>query len=169
MSICADCGRDVACVPLKVISENMEEELLCKNYVCPHCNAKDDSNDLLSDEGIVVLKCNTCGKLDGFRILPMTWVNDEELNDGDFEGKAVAKAKKEGKLIFSAAVSKKMAKAFEEQENSPLALCKKSFERFLEEKSEKLTRVGLDARVVESNLKAVSPLLSTSCLQASSK
>ena len=149
LSICADCGRDVACVPLKVISENMEEELLCKNYVCPHCNSKNDSDDLLNDEGIVVLKCNTCSKLDGFRILPMTLAGEEALNDGDFDGKAVAWAKEDGQLIFSKSVSKKLAEAFEEQEKGPLALCQKSFKRFLEEKSENLNRLGLDARVVE--------------------
>ncbi len=149
LSICTDCGRDVACVPLKVISENIEEELLCKNYVCPHCNSKDDSDDLLNDEGIVVLKCNVCGKLDGFRILPMTFVSDETLDDGYFDGKAVAMAKEEGHLIFSASTSVKLARAFKKQEKDPLALCQKSFERFLEEKSEKLIRLGLDARVVE--------------------
>jgi len=151
LSICCDCGREVACVPLKVISEDYEEEFLCKNYVCPHCHKKDDSDDLLNnDDGFVVLKCNACGKLDGYKVLPSTGMSNEDwINDGNFDGKAAFLAKNEGHFVFSASATQKIVKDIQEHQNDPVVLCQRSFERLLEEKTEGLNRLGLDRHAID--------------------
>ncbi|MGA2681029.1 MAG: hypothetical protein ABSF44_04425 [Candidatus Bathyarchaeia archaeon] len=149
LAICVDCGRDVACVPLNVITDDMEEDLLWKNHVCPHCHKTDGSDELLDDKGVVVLKCNACGKLDGYRLLPATCLTDEWINDEDFDHKAVARARNEGHLIFSAPTSAKLAKAIKKTDKDPLTLCMRRFEQVLEEKTEELTRLGVDAETIQ--------------------
>ena len=149
LSICADCGKDVASIPLKVIQDDMEEELLCKNYVCPHCHTKDDSDDFIESSDTVVLKCNTCGKLDGYKILPTPFLAQDELDEADYSKQAVATAKKEGHLIFSAPVSAKIAKAIQKYEKDPITICQKKVERLLKEKTEKLIDLGVTTKTIE--------------------
>jgi len=150
LSICAVCGGKVACVPLKVISDD-EEWALMKNYVCPHCLKKEaESEDLVDDVSISVLKCDACGKLDGYKILPSTGWSNEEINDGVFDAKAVALTKHEGSLIFKAATSKKIINAVKEKEKDPLALCHKRFRWVLEEKTGKLIWLGVAPAAIEA-------------------
>lgn len=148
LSICAACGGEVACVPLKVISDE-EDWALTQNYICPHCHKDADCKDVVEDISIVVLKCCACGELDGYKILPSTGGRDDDINDGVFGGKAVALAKDEGRLIFSAAASKRIDKAVKEKEKDPLALCRKKFRQVLEKKTEKLIRLGVASKTIE--------------------
>jgi len=134
LSICVDCGKDVAFVPIKVIQDDMEEELLCKNYLCPHYHTKDDSDDLIEASDTIVLKCNTCGKLDGYKILSTPFLAGDELDEADYSKPAVATAKKEGHSIFSAPVSKKISKAIKKYEKDPKTICQKMIETVLREK-----------------------------------
>ena len=106
--ICEECGREVASVVLKVIQE-AEEETVISESACPFCGAKnqtEDENILFSfseanfrSGEILVFKCRVCGKLDGYRILPITFAIDDEVNEGNFDRKAVAIAKTEGHSI----------------------------------------------------------------------
>ena len=105
-STCEECGHEVVSINLEVIVEKIEEDQ--ETFLCPSCGKRNRTEKaLLNDGETIVRKCKTCGKLYGYRILPSAFWDDEELNDNDFDRKAVAIAKKEGQPIYSARTSEK--------------------------------------------------------------
>ena len=156
VSICEECGREVASVVLKVISEAEEEALLSK-IICPFCGAEsseDDENVLFSENsflggGLIVFKCSACGKLDGYRILPDTFAIGDEANEEGFNRKVVEIAKTEGSSIYSGSASKKIVKALKEKEKDPKEICRKLFQRIAKEKSGKLLELGADPATID--------------------
>jgi len=156
VSICEECGHEVASVVLKVISEAEEEALLSRSN-CPFCGAEipaGDENVLFSDDsflggGLIVFKCSACGKLDGYRILPDAFAFDDEANAEGFNRKAVAIAKTEGSSIYSSSASKKIVKALKEKEKDPEEICRKLFQRIAKEKGIKLLELGVDPATID--------------------
>ena len=159
VSICEECGREVASVVLKVIAE-AEEEALMSKCICPFCgreSPEDEENVLFESRneegflggGIIVFKCLACGKLDGYRILPCTFDLGEEVNEEGFNRKAVATAKIEGSSIYSGSGSKKIVKALKEKEKDPEEICRRLFQRIAKEKTPKLLGLGVDPATID--------------------
>ena len=156
VSICEECGHEVASIVLKVIQDAEEENVLSKD-TCPFCGAKnqtEDDNELFSDgsfNGVwtTVYKCGVCGKLNGYRILPPTFAFPEEVNEEGFNLKTVERAKREGQSIYSGPASKKIVKALKEKAKDPVELCQKLFQRIAEEKSLKMIEMGAEPRTIE--------------------
>jgi hypothetical protein len=149
-STCLKCGHETVTFVLRVVQEDAWEKLFGAGYVCPSCDGKDESDKFFyEDNDVVISKCEACGKLEGFRVLPMTGLGSEWLKDGDFEEKSVIRAKKEGQPILSAPVSKRLAKTLKHQEKDPVTVCQRRFSALLKEKSRNLASLGVDAKVVE--------------------
>ena len=110
---------------LKVIQDAKEETVLSKSTF-PFCGAKkqtEEDNILFSDDTfnggeITVYKCSACGKLDGYRILPCTFALNE-VNEEDFDQKAVAVAQAEGHLIYSGTASVKIVRHLKKKKKTP--------------------------------------------------
>ena len=157
VSICEECGREVASVVLKVIAEAEEEAVLSK-VTCPFCGAEsseEDENVLYEDNegffggGIIVFKCLACGKLNGYRILPCTFDLGEDVNEEGFNRKTVETAKIEGSSIYSGSASKKIIKALKAKEKDPEEICRKLFQRIAKEKSPKMLELGVDPATID--------------------
>jgi len=156
VSICEECGHEITSVALKVIQDHEVEQTLYSKYVCPFCGRKSGTDDdvLFSDDNfqsgsIVVFKCSACGKLDGYRILPYVFAISEEVNDGDFDRKAVEIAKTEGHSIYSGSVSEKIGKALKEKEKDPMAICQNHFQTLVKEKSPKMLGIGVKPLTID--------------------
>lgn len=142
-SICAECSHEITSIELNVIQEEIEE--LFPAYICPSCRKENDTKEaLFDDDGIIVFKCKACSKLYGYRILPTTGRDNEILDDNDFDQKAVAIAKKEGQLIYSAPASKKI-------KNSVVK--RKQFEQIANEKSEIMKAIGVGFETINLAIK----------------
>jgi transcription initiation factor TFIIIB Brf1 subunit/transcription initiation factor TFIIB len=145
-SICETCGHEITTIALKEISEEIEERFFAKRK-CSKCGTQNLAEKPLFDDlasfRVVVFKCKSCGKLDGYRIVPSTWADSEEINDGDFDGMSAVIAKTEGQFLFSASAAEKITKALKDKERDPMELCKKRFQRLIEEKSPKMFEMGM--------------------------
>ena len=113
---------------LKELNEEIEGGFFVKRK-CSSCGLQDSTEEPLFIDSsffrVVVYKCKACGKLDGYRILPRTWADNEEVDDGDFGGKAVVLAKTEGQFLFTASAAEEVAKALKQKERDQMKLCKK--------------------------------------------
>jgi predicted RNA-binding Zn-ribbon protein involved in translation (DUF1610 family) len=134
-SICAECGHEITAIALKVIQEEDEET----SYACPSCGKENETKEALIDGYEVLLKCKACSKLYGYRILPSTGWDSETLDNNDFDRKAVAIAKTEGKLIYSVKSTKKEKKS---------VVNSKQLERIADEKTETLKTMGIRLEII---------------------
>jgi len=159
VSICEECGHEVASIMLKEIQEPDEEAASLKES-CPFCGAKNQTEDdnvffydgsfNINHVEITVFKCVACGKLNGYRILPRTFSETElQLNEEDFSGETVAIAKTEGRSTYKGSVSKKIVKALKEKEKDPMEKLWKNFQNIAEEKRLKLLGIGTEPLTID--------------------
>ena len=103
-SICTKCGHQATPLMLKVIQEDFEGI----PSACSSCGKEDEKALPFFEAGDkVVYKCKACGKLDGYLLLPITFSSEIGIYDNTFDGKSLAQAKAEGKLVYSNYSSKK--------------------------------------------------------------
>lgn len=134
-SICTNCGHEATSISLKVIQEDIDDT----SCTCSSCGKEQDEKPLFDKDHRIVFKCKTCGKLDGYLLLPSTWKDNEDLDDNDYDGISVINAKTEGKLIYPGYSAKKEVTALE---------CLKEFETLINEKKEIMMKMGVDFQTI---------------------
>jgi hypothetical protein len=146
-TICAKCAHEIIKIPLR---ELPEEEII--QQPCPFCGKEGEEGDtVFDDDKIIVFKCKGCGKLDGYRIaLEPTYASNEDLGDGDYNGKAVAIAKREGNSIYSASKAKELAKALKKKDRHPKEKCKKQLTALIYEKRQKMQQSGIEPEIIST-------------------
>ncbi|MBN1245550.1 hypothetical protein JXA31_08150 [Candidatus Bathyarchaeota archaeon] len=139
-TICAKCAQQIIKIPLR---ELPEEEII--QQPCPFCGKEGEEDDtVFDDDNIMVFKCKGCGKLDGYRIaLEPTYADNEDLEDVEYSGKAVAIAKREGSYLYSASKAKELSKALQKKEKDPIEQNTKQLHQLIKTETEPLKKLGI--------------------------
>src|SRR5665648_383579 len=92
---CVACMHEMTEIPLKELSYYPE------SMNCSSCEKeKEQVETLYEDDFVLVIKCRTCKKIEGYCLDPESQYNNEDLDESYFSGKDIAKAKKEGKFTI---------------------------------------------------------------------
>ena len=148
VSICEICGHEVTSIPLEEVDEELEERLFSKR-ICRSCGRDQTDDLLLNSERFVVFKCEGCGRLEAYRIIPMAIHCGVDISDAAFSSETAAIAKQEGSPVFSVSASEKIAKALKKKQKDPVIACQKELKRIISEKSYTLLDKGISGRTIE--------------------
>jgi Zn ribbon nucleic-acid-binding protein len=141
---CGDCGHEIADITLKPV--------LGFNGIpksCPSCGPSSKRKDIAYDfdEYVQVLKCQQCGKLEGYKIINI-YDTTHQVYDKQHSGLTVKIAENEGKPILSTQVNRKIAAALKKSVNSPKGKCQMWLTTMIKQMSKTLERIKIDALIL---------------------